>query len=1194
MGVLVIFNALPSVADIGVIADNTARDLGAYTCTPIPGEPSSRCELVTDYSGFNYDATRRQIFMFGGGHSTTFRDDVDVFDFNTLSWNSAYTSTSCDAMTEANYDSVDGKWISTNHPTSRHTYDMRAITTNGSEFLLLGPGDGPGSQCVSFATYGGKIAHYDIDAKTWRYTIDPPWGKYSSSEVDPVSGLVLVFDYQTGIWTYDPVLETSNHPVTFNDGAMGYAKNLVYFPPNDRFYYIANGSPTRVWEVIPNRDDWSLTTVTEMTDIVGVLPDLPETGFAYDSANEVIGGGIVDGVFQIFDPQAKTWTSVTMQPETAGTIGTLAYHALDYDPVENVFIFISEPSSGGHVWAYRQKDTTSPAPPFVHLESDATEITAGTKITLSWTALNVDNCTASDGWAGNKTTTGSETMTPNNTKTYTLSCSGAGGSTNSSVTVNVTGTGKPGGNSNGGGASTSLLVLVMLALTGIFGRLMFWRRTSVVALAILPMLAQAQDVVDANVISRGTSAQTNIPVTFGQAFKKGDVPSGETLTARLSGGQSVDLQVDAKATHADGSLRHAVLTARIPTLDANATEQLTLSTATPTAASAGVDITSLLSSGFDAVVNLDVGGTIYSASAADFLQTGSPETWLDGPLVSEWIVGGSVKDASDAAHPHLAVYFHVRAYGTDQARVDVVVENGWTFVTDPDAFTYDATIAVGGNTVFTQTAMTHYNHTRWHQVFWWGTQPEAVVTHDYEYLQATQAVPNYLDVTPSDSAFADLVTTNEPLQRANLRDYFPATGASNQIGPLPLWDTLYLVSGDTRAYDAVVANGSAAGSYSIHYRDQTTGMPVSIADYPLATIQDSSLPTPVSGSGSPFIEDQAHQPSIGFVAYLLTGDYYYLEEMQFWTTWNFLFASPGDCDWCYRQNEKGIFGSQVRGQAWALRNLGQTAYLTPDTHPMKQYYVDRVGYNMAQVLSTFNQSPNMKNLGIIMTYDEAYQFAPWMDDFYTWAVGYLVELGFDDAVPVREIKTRFPTGRMGFDHYCYQLGAPYRYVIGTSKDDADVWPSFRILYEQNQSGAAAHACETQAMADYLSDNEEGYYDIGQMIGRPHLPDSYYSNMQPALATAVDAGVASYDVHWARFWTNAPVRPDYNDTPTWAIVPRTTNSGSTFVDQGPTSNGTTSDSTEAKNGGSGTLSFGLLALVALIVWLGASRKLIRLD
>jgi hypothetical protein len=79
-------------------------------------------------------------------------------------------------------------------------------------------------------------------------------------------------------------------------------------------------------------------------------------------------------------------------------------------------------------------------------------------------------------------------------------------------------------------------------------------------------LAQAQGaVVTDHVISESSRAQSNVPVTFGQVFKVGDVPRGNTLAASVDG-RPITLQVDPKASNPDGSLRHAVLTAVIPSL----------------------------------------------------------------------------------------------------------------------------------------------------------------------------------------------------------------------------------------------------------------------------------------------------------------------------------------------------------------------------------------------------------------------------------------------------------------------------------------------------------------------------------------------------------------------------------------------------------------------------------------------------
>src|SRR6185437_15235545 len=80
-------------------------------------------------------------------------------------------------------------------------------------------------------------------------------------------------------------------------------------------------------------------------------------------------------------------------------------------------------------------------------------------------------------------------------------------------------------------------------------------RAACAAFALLLGVAQAQaaTVVTDSVVSKSTQTQTRVPVTFGQVFKAGDVPANATVLATLNG-QSIPLQVDAKATNPDGSL----------------------------------------------------------------------------------------------------------------------------------------------------------------------------------------------------------------------------------------------------------------------------------------------------------------------------------------------------------------------------------------------------------------------------------------------------------------------------------------------------------------------------------------------------------------------------------------------------------------------------------------------------------------
>ena len=143
----------------------------------------------------------------------------------------------------------------------------------------------------------------------------------------------------------------------------------------------------------------------------------------------------------------------------------------------------------------------------------------------------------------------------------------------------------------------------------------------------------AADIVSFTVVSESGTSQSNVPVTIGHVFKKGDVPAGGGLTAKLADNTVLALQVDEKATHGDGSLRHAVITVVIPSLDAFASKTVTLSNAASPSNGTAIPLSTLLSSGFTATAQLTVGGTAYTASMEDFLQNRSPDQWLAGSQV---------------------------------------------------------------------------------------------------------------------------------------------------------------------------------------------------------------------------------------------------------------------------------------------------------------------------------------------------------------------------------------------------------------------------------------------------------------------------------------------------------------------------------------------------------------------------------
>lgn len=95
-----------------------------------------------------------------------------------------------------------------------------------------------------------------------------------------------------------------------------------------------------------------------------------------------------------------------------------------------------EPNSGPN---FIQIPTLSQAPPTVTLAISAEKVAVRTAVTLSWSSTNATSCSGLDGLTGNKSTSGSEVITP--TKggqyKYTLSCDGASGNATKSVNLIV-------------------------------------------------------------------------------------------------------------------------------------------------------------------------------------------------------------------------------------------------------------------------------------------------------------------------------------------------------------------------------------------------------------------------------------------------------------------------------------------------------------------------------------------------------------------------------------------------------------------------------------------------------------------------------------------------------------------------------------------------------------------------------------
>lgn len=511
--------------------------------------------------------------------------------------------------------------------------------------------------------------------------------------------------------------------------------------------------------------------------------------------------------------------------------------------------------------------------------------------------------------------------------------------------------------------------------------------------------------------------------------------------------------------------------------------------------------------------------------------------WLNGPVVQEEefllpllpVEGGP-------AHPHLAVRLHLRRYlGSGAVRAQIIVENDWAYELGPRNWSYAATIRFNGAQVFHRDEITHYHHARWHAVAWSNGESDAFVRHSTPYLLKSGLVPHYdedlsLSSSTVDDALAALKKSDTgPMGTALVTTFMPTSGARVDIGPLPGWAVTYLLSMDPGARRVLMANADAGAGMPIHFRDKRTDLPVSLDDHPGLTTQFGQAPErdafpAVTNGDTPWTPEVAHHPSLFYVPYLVTGDRFYLEEQQFWTTWVL-----GSVDPNYREGARALVAfNQLRGQAWALRTLGETVAVTPDGHPLQKYFAAKLVNNVRWYVAHYpeNQAPGaVSPLGAIDTGDRngVPGFAsPWQQDFLFLAFAQLAKLGIPQAEEVARWLAKFTVGRWinGPLGFCPQM-APAYYMRLRSSPEGPLFADWRTLFRNNR--------------DYWNP-DEGCPDKFP-FGYPDSPSGYVANSYAMLGVATDLGMPGAREAFNRLGQEAPrMIARFAEDPTWDIVP----------------------------------------------------------
>lgn len=670
------------------------------------------------------------------------------------------------------------------------------------------------------------------------------------------------------------------------------------------------------------------------------------------------------------------------------------------------------------------------------------------------------------------------------------------------------------------------------------------------AVANLPPPAPIQGASTLRVTS--AAGGVALPFTAGYAFRQGDVPAGNYVTASAPGLRG--FQAEVKNRWHDGSVKFAIVSGLID-LPAGSEQTVQIGQTGTAPVGAPLGLADLKATGVTASIAYGAYGTASWTGSdwnAPFL------SWIAGSEMSSWLYRKPI-----GSDDHLVAWMEVRLYRGGAVEVVPWIENGYLLKPNPGERSGNASFVLNGSTRFSG-GLTLYNHTRavlaGGQILshWTSGDPAVSFRHDTGYLQLTGLVPAYRAVTPATAALYSRVATEyTPLGQHNFPNGMGAAGYHPSIGPLPEWDVVYLTgNGDQRAWRSIQIHGYAAGRYGIHFRDETTNRAPRFSSYPNLGLSSTSG---ISGTGSSTKEQytpaasggtapgftNSHMPAIGFMAYLVTGRWYFLDEMQLLSATMYL-KQPDST----RQGSKNVIQSwsganTTRGAAWTLRALVHSAVMTPDNdEPIRSELMGSVQHNIEFHHSRYIAQPN-NPLGLMQPFsdyspgDGKSDSAAWMEDFLTWAFGNIkstqayaahneTKLSQLLAWKYRSIVGRLDLNQSG--HWSFRRASAYTVPYAPS-ENADYANGTGPWY-QNWGEAFAASGMTYEAGNSL---------LGGYIDDDGLATSYWGNLQPAIASAVEQGASGALEAYNRMvgadnWQQAA--SDFNSaTPVWSVRPR---------------------------------------------------------
>ena len=650
----------------------------------------------------------------------------------------------------------------------------------------------------------------------------------------------------------------------------------------------------------------------------------------------------------------------------------------------------------------------------------------------------------------------------------------------------------------------------------------------------LPCPGQPGDIL--GFVLEGAGSPPGTVMVFGQAFRPGDLPRGAGLRARLADtGRVVRTQVDVTTRHADGSARFGVVAIEVPVALPQGDRAGFVLAAAPGAATEPPLDPAAAMAGRQAVVEITPagGGTPWRFDLLSTRPTatgaggrngvgGGGRPWQWGPLAAQWRVAAPVPPTAVGGATSMRLVADMAVHADGTLRMDVWFRNDIAQRQGGGAARYTARILIDG-----VEALAFAPPGAHHQYTAIGRQlaarpggqpapPSPWLRPDARYLAEAAAVQPYDITTGVDRAILarmarqrDGADWNKPFDRRGIMPTMGAGGGRPDIGPMTDWQAAWLITGEPLAGAFVIGQAEAAGGIPWHFWDTEGGGDrrggwLSVKRWPGLWTDPRGGPPPGGlaqkvPDGTGWEPDQAHQPDIAYLPYLLTGRRAFLDEhlaqgaQCIIGRWAVERTTP---EWRGRPGADMILanGGQVREVAWSLRQLDGAAWIIPDDDADAPMFREAIAGNWAWLRSKTQAWTAMQGEPhgwLPGAYGRSGAMAPWQQDYLASTVGQAARRGNADARAFLGWMANYLVGRFRAEAKGFPFNDGAAYNIANSALDAANTP-YRTWSEIGRatSERGLSAVGAWPEGDYVSLALQGLAQVADVLDSPEARQAY--------------------------------------------------------------------------------------------------------